>query len=209
MPSTWTRAAAQLLRQIDLIPGRTVLDLVGPDLAVQQTGVEQLPENRQALLIAAADGLHVPPLQPLFIQLILQLVQHAHQLRGVDGLQDVLGHIHADGLAGILKVIKTGEHHQLGRRQGLFQMAAQLQAVHKGHLDVSEHHIGPELFSQLQGLRPILRLSHQFKAQTGPVDLAADAHSDLFLIVGQQYTVRFHGCPSFFNRKQYTTRKRN
>ena len=71
-------------------------------------------------------------------------------------------------------------------------MAAQLQPVHKGHFDVGEHHVGVELLRQLQGLLPVARLPHQDKPQAGPVDLTADAHPDLLLVVGQQNPVFLH-----------------
>ena len=72
--------------QGELIPGGPVLDLLGGDLAIQQTGEKQLPQGGQALLIPAAEGLHIPALQLLPLQLSPQLHQDGGQLRGVDGL---------------------------------------------------------------------------------------------------------------------------
>ena len=76
----------QALGQINLIPGRPVLDLLRADLTAEKPGVEQLPQHRQALFIPPAQGLHVPPLQPLAVQLVPEGFQHPGQLRGVDGL---------------------------------------------------------------------------------------------------------------------------
>ena len=76
----------QPLGQVDLIPDGPVPDLLGAQLAAEQPGVEQLPEDGQAFLIPAAEGLHIPALQPLPVQLLPQLGQHRRQLRGVDGL---------------------------------------------------------------------------------------------------------------------------
>jgi hypothetical protein len=76
----------QALGQVDLIPGRPVLDLLRAYLAAQEPGVEQLPQHGEALLIPPAQGLHVPALQPLAVQLVPELLQYLPELRGVDGL---------------------------------------------------------------------------------------------------------------------------
>ena len=76
----------QALGQVDLIPGRPVLDLFRADLAAEKPGVKQLPQHRQALLIPAAQGLHVPALQPLPVQLAPEFLQHLDEFRGVDRL---------------------------------------------------------------------------------------------------------------------------
>ena len=178
--------------QLNLIPGGPVLDLLGRQLSPQQAGVEQLPEDGQALLIPAAEGLHIPPLQPLAVQLFPQAGQHLGQLGGVDGFQDILRHPHAHRLPGVLKVVKAGKNHQPRPGQGLAQAAAQLQPVHEGHFYVGEHHIGPQLLGQLQGLLPVARLPHQREAQGAPVDFQADAGADLLLIVRQQDAVLLH-----------------
>ena len=188
----------EALGQVDLIPGRPVLDLLRAELAAEKPGVEQLPQHRQALLVPSAQGLHVPPLQPLAVQLLPELLQHLPELRGVDGLQDILGHPHAHRLTGVFKVIEAGEDYQPGSGQGDPQPPAKLQAVQEGHLDVGEHHVGPELLRQLQGLLAVGRLSHQGKAQGGPVDFPADARADLLLVVGQQDPVFLHGSALLF-----------
>ena len=192
------------IRHVQFIPGGTVRHLVRANPSVQQAGVEQLPEYGQALLVPAAEGLHVPALHALLVQLLPQAGEYLPHLRGVDGLHDVLRNPHAHRLPGVLKVVKAGEHHQLGRRQGLAQPAAQLQAVHKGHLDVGQDHVGLELLGELQGLRPVLRLSHQGKAQAGPINFPADSGADLLLVVSQQHTVGLHGSSPFVF-SQYTT----
>ena len=76
----------QALGQVDLIPGRPVLDLLRAYLAAQEPGVEQLPQHGEALLVPPAQGLHVPALQPLAVQLVPELLQYLPELRGVDGL---------------------------------------------------------------------------------------------------------------------------
>ena len=179
--------------QVQVQPGRPVVDLPGRDASLQQVGIKQLPQDRQALLIAAAQDLQVLALGPLGIQLVPQLAQYLGQFGGVDGLEDILRHVHADGLLGIFKVVKAGEHHELGGRQPLGQDAAQLQAVHEGHLDIGEHHVGPELLGQLQRVLAVFRLPHQGEAQSRPVHFPADAHPDILLVVHQEHTIGVHG----------------
>ena len=110
--------------------------------AVQQPGEKEAAQQGEALLIPLPQLLGVPALRPLRVQLAVEPLQHGGELRGVDGLEDILRDIHLNGLLGVLEIVKAGKDHEFGRRQPLRQDAAQLQAVHKGHLDVREHHVG-------------------------------------------------------------------
>ena len=178
--------------QVHIVALRQLQHPLPADAPVQQTGEEQPPQHRQALLIPAAQLLGVAPLGPLRVQLGMELFQHARQLHGVDGLQNIFRHVHLDGLLGVLKVVKAGKHHEFGRRQPARQDAAKLQAVHKGHLDIREHHVGLEGLGQLQGVPPVFRLAHQGEPQARPVHLLADAYPDVLLVVHQQHPVQFH-----------------
>ena len=113
------------LGHLDLIPGRPVPDLLRPDLAVQQPGIKQLPQDWKTLLIPAAQALHVPPLRLLLVQLVLQPEEDPAHLLGVDGLHDIFRYAHPHRLAGIFKVIKAGKYHCLGGRQDPLQPPAQ------------------------------------------------------------------------------------
>ena len=74
------------LRKLNFIAGGPLPNLLRPNLPVQQAGIEQLPQHGQALLIPPAQGLHIPPLHALLVQLLPQPGQHLCQLGGVDGL---------------------------------------------------------------------------------------------------------------------------
>ena len=126
----------------DLVPGGAQCDLAGRKVSVEQAGIKQLAQHGQALVIPAAQGLHIAPLHALLVELAAQLVQHCGQLRGVDGLEDVFGYPHADRLAGVLKVVKAGENHELGCREELLEPPAQLQPIHERHFDIGEHDVG-------------------------------------------------------------------
>ena len=163
------------------------------DVPVQQIGVEQLPQNRQVFRIAAAEKLHVPPLRPLPVQLVLQPPQHGGQFIGVDGLQNVLHHVHLDGLLGVLERIKTGKDHEPGRREPVCQNAAQLQPIHKRHLDVRQDHVRPQTLRQFQSVLTVGGLPHQRESQPQPVHFPADTLADILLVIYQQHPVQFHG----------------
>ena len=181
----------------DLVPGGALRDLIGRQVAVQQAGVKQLAQDGQALVIPPAQRFHVAALHALLVELVAQFDQHRGQLGGVDRLEDVLGHPHAHRLTRVFEIVKARENNKLGSREGLLEPPAQLQPVHKGHFDVGQHHIGTKLFGQLKGHFTVVRLADQIKAKAVPVDFAADAGADLFLIIGQQDTIAVHPIPPF------------
>jgi len=76
-------------RQLNLIAGGPLLDLIWAQLTSEQTGVKQLPQHGQAFFIPTAQRLHITAFQALAVQLIFQPVQHLRQFRRVDGLQDI------------------------------------------------------------------------------------------------------------------------
>ncbi len=182
--------------KVQLQPGSPLLCLLRGDPPLQQLGVEELPQHRQALLVPAAQELQVLPLGALGVQPLPEPFQHGGKLRGADGLQDVLKDVHLDGLLGVLKIIKAGKDHKPGRRQPPGEDAAKLQPVQKGHFNVGEDHVGGEGLGQLQGLLAVFGLPHQGEAQALPVHLPADSHPDVLLVVHQQHPVPFHNLPS-------------
>ena len=92
--------------------------------AVQQTGIEKLLQNGQALRVLGAKKLHILALGTLPVQLILQPAQYGGELGGIDRLENVFRHIHLNGLLGVLEVVKAGEHDKLGCWQLLRQNTA-------------------------------------------------------------------------------------
>ena len=199
--------------QFQFVAGGPLAQLVRGDAPVQQAGEEQLPQHRQALLVAAAQSLHVPPLLALGLQLGAQARQHFLQFPGVHRLHDVFRDAHAHRLTGVFKVVKAGKHHQLRRGQLPPQPAAELQPVHEGHLDVGEHHVQADLLRQFQRLGAVFRLARQNEPLRRPVDLAADALADLRLVVCQKDPILFHPAPSlslsvYHTRRALKTAKR-
>ena len=188
--------------EVHIVPGRQLLRPVHP--ALQQPGEKEAAQHRQTLLIAIPQGLLVLPLRPFGVQLLLELLQHRRKLRGVDGLEDVLRDVHPHRLLGVLKIVKAGEHHELGPRQPLGQNAAQLQPVHKGHLDIRQDHVRLHGLRQFQGVPAVFRLAHQFKSQAAPVHFPTDAHPDVLLVIHQQHLIEAHVFSHPFLR-QYST----
>ena len=158
----------------------------------QQADQELLPQNGQAFLIIAPQFFNITLIRELLVQLAFQLFERLRKLLCIDRLEQILCNIQFDGLLCIFEIIKPRKNNHFYRRHLFCNMLAQLQAIHKRHLDIGHNHIRVQMLGQFQRFHTIFRTADYFISQSIPIDLADDSFTNLLLIIHHNYTILSH-----------------
>ena len=69
------------------------------------------------------------------------LLQREQDLIGIDGLDEIVGYLLADGLIHDILFLALGDHHHGGGRRQLFDALQRLQTAEARHLLVEQHQV--------------------------------------------------------------------
>lgn len=184
-----------------------------PDLLRRHGGPEQLveellPQEGQAALIGLVEPVDVAPLLDLLIQGVFDPAEDVAELGCVHRLEDILHHVELDGLLGKLKLVEAGKDDEPHPGLPPGQLGPQLQPVHKGHLDVGEHHVQIQVLRLFQGVPPVFRVGDDLEPQGVPVDFSGDALADLRFVVHHHDVIETHGCLPWYHVPLRAARER-
>ena len=105
-------------------------------------------------------------------------------LVGVDGLDEVVGDLAAEGVVHDVFLLALGDHHHGQPRSPLFQLAQRVDARQTGHLLVEEHQVGLLAVHDVEGVAARAHRHHAvaFLFQKHDVGL-----QQVYLVVGPKY----------------------
>ena len=137
-------------------------------LPIDQLAVGAYPVLRRAGILyhhgQVGKGLAVAGLRHLAHNLLLVdvLLQRQQYLVGVDGLNQVVGYLRADGLLHDVLLLALGDHHYgHGRRHAALLDARQrLQAAQARHVLVKQHQVEGLLAAEVDGVGSVGSLHH-------------------------------------------------
>ena len=107
------------------------------------------------------------------------------------GLEQVPAHPQGQGLLGIIKVAVGGQHGHLHPRKFAVQRGQHGQAVHLGHADIGQHHVGALMPDEGQALPAVAGRAHHLTAQACPRHHTGQPLQNQPLIVHQGHAI--HG----------------
>ena len=124
---------------------------------------------------------------PFRLHTAAQLDHRRLQLPVVEGLQQEVHRSQAQGAPGIGEAVVGGENDHIGPAAPGPQCFHHLNAVHIGHLQVSDDEGGVVPLHSLQGLEAVSSLPHHHTVQRGPVHSQDDPLPYHLLILHHQY----------------------
>ena len=169
-----------------------------------EVGQKPFPQEGNGFGKLFFDMFQIPPAFLFRVQGLFEFPQGGFEFPGGYGFYDIIVNLEPQGLAGIFKIVIPRDDEDLGIGQCQKQPVRQGQAVHKRHIDIGHHHVGPDPLGQFQGLKAVGAGPGKGEPQIFPGDGVPDTLPDFRLVIHQHKGIAAHGYPSTLLLKLYS-----